>query len=258
VKICGIKTPRISAGGTELLDLISTTVPAMPTNSVLAITSKIVSLCEGAVVPTEVDKETLIQAEADLYLSAEHSKWGVQFTITRDTLIPTAGIDESNSGDCYVLWPRDPQGTANAVRAHLIQRFGHDQLGVVITDSTCRPLRRGVSGIAIAFSGFKPLRDYVGEPDLFNRPFAVSQSDLVGGLAASAVLVMGEGTESTPMALLEDLTFIDFVPHNPSDAELAALRVDFEEDLFAPFFQAVNWLPGGRRKVKFIEAEDRR
>lgn len=129
-----------------------------------------------------------------------------------------------------------------------MNRSGHEQLSVVITDSTCRPLRRGVSGIAIAFSGFKPLRDYVGEPDLFGRPFRVSQSDLAGGLAATAVLVMGEGTESTPMALLGELNFIDFVPRDPTADELASLRIPLDEDLFAPFLQAVTWLPGGRRK----------
>jgi putative folate metabolism gamma-glutamate ligase len=246
MQVSAIKTPRLSVSAVTLIDLISTTVPIMRPGSVLAITSKIVSLCEGAIAPIEADKENLIQTEADYYMPAEHSKWGIRFTITRNTLIPTSGIDESNAGDCYVLWPRDPQATANAVRAYLAKRSGHDQLGVLITDSTCTPLRRGVSGIAIAFSGFKPLRNYVGEPDLFGRPFTVSQSNLVGGLAATAVLVMGEGTESTPMALLEDLDFIDFVGRNPTESELAALQIPSEEDLFAPFLEAVTWLPGRR------------
>ena len=164
MQVRAIKTPRLSAGTTTLTGLIDATVPVMPPGSVLAITSKVVSLCENAVAPADAGKEDLIQADADYYLPGEHSKYGIRFTITRDTLIPSSGIDESNFGDGYVLWPRAPQRTANAVRSHLVNRSGHEQLGVVITDSTCRPLRRGVSGIAIAFSGFMPLRDYVGEP----------------------------------------------------------------------------------------------
>jgi dihydrofolate synthase / folylpolyglutamate synthase len=241
-----IKTPLISAGTATLTELLDATVMAMPVNSILAITSKVVSLCENSVVPESADKATLIRQESDYFIPGERSNYGITFTITRDTLIPNSGIDESNSGDGYVLWPQDPQGTANAIRAYLVRRFGHDRLGVVITDSTCRPLRRGVSGIAIAFSGFRPLRSYVGEPDLFGRPFAVSQSDLAGGLAAAAVLVMGEGAESTPLALFRDVDFLQFVSRDPTAGELASLQIPMEDDLFAPFLKAVTWQPGGK------------
>lgn len=241
-----IKTSLISAGAVTLTELLDAAVTAMPQDSVLAIASKVVSLCENSMAPESADKETLIRQEADYFMPGERSNYGITFTIKRDTLIPNSGIDESNSGYGYVLWPQDPQGTANTIRAYLVRRFGHDRVGVVITDSTCRPLRRGVSGIAIAFSGFRPLRSYVGVPDLFGRPFAVSQSDLAGGLAAAAVLVMGEGAESTPLALFRDVDFLEFVPRNPTASELASLRIPMEDDLFAPFLKAVTWQPGGK------------
>lgn len=241
-----IKTPLITAGSRTLTELLDATVTAMPVDSILAITSKVVSLCENSVAPESADKETLIRQEADYFMPGERGKYGINFTITRDTLIPNSGIDESNSGDGYVLWPADPQGTANSIRAYLARRSGHDRVGVVITDSTCRPFRRGVSGIAIAFSGFRPLRNYVGEPDLFGRPFAVSQSDLAGGLAAAAVLVMGEGAESTPLALLADVDFLEFVPRDPTPDELESLHIPMEDDLFAPFLTSVTWQPGGK------------
>jgi hypothetical protein len=44
MQIRAIRTPRLSAGTTTLLDLIDAAVPDMPPDSVLAITSKIVSL----------------------------------------------------------------------------------------------------------------------------------------------------------------------------------------------------------------------
>lgn len=244
-----IKTGRIEPNSLTLFALLDSALDAVPEKSVLAITSKIVSLCEGTVVPVEgTDKERLIRDEAEYFVSEKVSRYGLAFTIAQNTLIPNAGIDESNAGDVYVLWPHDPQATANAVRQYLVDRFGVKEVGVAITDSTCRPLRFGVSGIALAFSGFEPFRNYVGQEDLFGRPFAMAQADIVGGLASTSVMLMGEGAESTPLALLSDLDFVRFVPRNPTKEELNTLRIPLEDDLFAPFIMSVNWQPGGRSK----------
>lgn len=243
-----IKTSRITPRATTLFALLDKSINEMPERGILAITSKIVSLCEGSIVPLAgTDKEKLIQSEADYYLAKQDSKYDISFTISQNILIPNAGIDESNAGDVFVLWPRDPQVTANAVRDYLMKRFGLKEVGVVVTDSTCRPLHRGVSGIALAFSGFLPLKDYVGEPDLFGRPFTVAQADIVGGLASTAVMIMGEGSESTPLAVISDLDFVTFVARDPSPDELSGLSIPREEDLFAPFLTSVAWLPGSQR-----------
>jgi dihydrofolate synthase / folylpolyglutamate synthase len=169
------------------------------------------------------------------------SNYGIAFTITKNSLIPSAGIDESNGGDYYILWPKDAQSTANEVRQHLQQRFGLRQVGVIITDSTCQPMRRGTIGIALAHSGFASQHNYVGQPDLYGRPFTVSQSNISGGLASAAVVTMGEGTEQTPLCLIRDAMFVDFQERNPSAQELKAITISLEEDLFAPFLQAVRW-----------------
>lgn len=240
-----VKTPLITPDRMTLTQLLDEVVTALEPRSVLAITSKIVSLCEGSYLPVAgTDKAALIRSEADFYMAEHASKWGIEFTIKDGTLIPNAGIDESNAGDIYVLWPKDAQQTANAIRAYLAQRFGLREIGVIITDSTCRPMRLGVSGIALAFSGFRPLRDYVGQSDLFDRPFKVSQADIVGGLASTAVLMMGEGAERTPLALLREVTVADFVDRDPTAEELGSLRIPLADDLFAPFLQQVAWLPG--------------
>jgi F420-0:gamma-glutamyl ligase len=220
----------------------------MPPRSILAITSKIVSLCEGSVVPIKgTDREALIREQAD-YIMADQPDMahGIRFTIKHGTLIPNSGIDVSNvAGEAYALWPRDPQTTANTVRKYLADRFGPEDRGVIITDSTCRPLRRGVSGEGIAFSGFMPLRSYIGKKDLFDKKFKV-YADVVGGLASAAVLMMGEGAESTPLAMFEDVSQVEFVPRDPTDDELAQLKMPVETDLFSPFLTSVKWLPGGR------------
>lgn len=241
-----IKTRKVLPSACTLFELLDESLTDVKERSVIAITSKIVSLCEGATVPLEgTNREELVKREAKRYVVLPQSDYGVIFTVIQDTLIPNAGVDESNAGGVYVLWPRDPQATANAVRVYVCKRFGLKQVGVVITDSTGRPLRWGMGGVSIAHSGFKEVRDYRGEPDLFGREFVHETGAIAGGLAAAAVLVMGEGVESTPLAIVEDVPFVEFQPNDPTAAELDALRVSMENDIFGPMLQAVPWKDGG-------------
>jgi dihydrofolate synthase / folylpolyglutamate synthase len=243
--ITPIKTVVVRSGTCSLLRLLDTHIEHMKNGSVLAITSKVVSLCEGSTVPIdEITKDELMIQECRYYLPGSTSKWGHSFTITQDTLIPTAGIDESNSDGCYVLWPCDSQKTANEVRQYLKKRFKLQKVGVIITDSTCTPMRRGTIGVVLAHSGFRALNNYIGKPDLFGRKFTVSQASVSGGLAASAVSVMGEGAEQTPLAMISDINFVTFCDANPTTEELSELRITKEEDLFAPFLGKVDWLQG--------------
>jgi len=145
------------------------------------------------------------------------------------------------------LWPEDAQKTANQIREHLVKKFKVKKVGVVITDSTSTPLRLGTTGIALGFSGFEPLNDYNGTKDLFGRPFEVSWANVAGGLAAAAVLAMGEGTEQTPMALIKDVPFVKFKTTNPTKEELAGFNIPINDDLFAPFLNKVKWLHGTKK-----------
>ena len=244
-----LKTRRVEPNKLNLLQLLDESVNELAEGSILAITSKVVSLCEGSVINKDdsVDKEELIKQESSRFLPSHISRYGYHFTITNHTLISVAGIDESNGENCYILWPRDPQATAWEVRNYLVNRFGLHDVGVVITDSTCQPMRLGTSGISLAHSGFYGLKDYVGTPDLFGRPFKVTHASIAGGIAAATVLTMGEGTEQTPLALVQDASFIHFDATAPDATELGLLRMDPAEDLFAPFLESVEWLPGGGR-----------
>lgn len=247
MRVISVRTKLITAGAAELVPVLERVITELDEGSVIAITSKIVSLCEGSVIPLgQIDKEELVVRESDLYLPASLSKYGHHFTITNNTLIPMAGVDESNGDGQYVLWPKDAQATANQVRAWARQKFGLSKIGVIITDSTCHPLRRGTNGIMLAYSGFRALNDYIGRPDLFGRPFTVSQADVAGGLAAAAVLQMGEGTEQTPIAILTELPFVHFQDRDPTAEELATVIIPLEEDLFAPFLGSVQWHKGER------------
>ena len=58
---------------------------------------------------------------------------------------------------------------------------------------------------------------------------------------------MGEGTERTPICVIEDVPFVEFQRRDPSLEELADLRIPPEDDLFAPFLNAVPWTNGPDR-----------
>jgi F420-0:gamma-glutamyl ligase len=243
-----LKTPRITSLSIALPGLLDATVQDIKNGEIVVITSKIVSLCEGNTVPiSDASKDELMVKESTKYLPASLSKYGFHFTITNNTLIPMAGIDQSNTGEYYALWPRDPQNTANQIREYLCKRFNLQKVGVVITDSTCQPLRTGTMGICLAHSGFSALHDYVDTPDLFGRPMRVTQSNISGGIAAAAVVYMGEGAESTPLAVVSDVDFVSFQLRNPTPKELDLLQIPLEDDLFAPFLQSVKWSNGQKQ-----------
>src|SRR5579859_5558853 len=83
-------------------------------NSIIAISSKIVAICEGRIVkPEGVDKDSLAQKEADMYLPRTSNKYGVMVSIKNGMFIASSGIDESNGNGYFVLWPKDPQASAN-------------------------------------------------------------------------------------------------------------------------------------------------
>ena len=148
----------------------------MPNHSILAITSKIVAICENNVIKKEdnIDKDKIAETEADCYLPRGQSKYGYMLTIKNGILLPAAGIDESNGNGYFILWPENPQRSANQILNYLRKRFKNQTIGVVITDSKTTPLRWGTTGVAIAYSGFSPLKDYIGKPDIFGISMKVT------------------------------------------------------------------------------------
>ncbi len=245
MNITPLKTHPITAGQQSLEQILDQHLPSLSEGSILAVTSKIISLCQGRVVPVaEIDKQSLVTKHADYYLPPESNNYGVTLTITDNILIPSAGIDESNANGSYILWPEAVQKVANQTRIYLKKRFNLKQVGVLITDSKTTPLRWGTTGISLAHSGFAALKDYIGQPDIFDRPMHMTKANLADALAAAAVLVMGEGNEQTPLAVIETVPFIDFQNRPPTKVELAALRIDMADDIYAPLLTAVEWRKG--------------
>lgn len=243
-----VKTDKILPGRQTIFEILDKYLPDLKDGSIIAITSKIIALCENRVAPVEgTDKENLALQEASYYLPPDHSKYHHHFTIAHDTLVGMSGIDESNAGGYYVLLPKDPQASANQIRKYLRDKYGLKKLGVIITDSVSIPLRLGAVGAYIAYSGFLPVKDYRGKPDLFGRPFKISQANVATGLASAAALAMGEGSEQTPIAVIENIRFIQFCENDPSAEELKSVNLSLENDLFAPFLKNAPWQKGGKK-----------
>ncbi len=239
-----IKTRKFLPPKDDLWQLLSE-IKDLKENSVLAITSKVVSIGEGRCLAISKfpDKDKLAIKEADKYLPRETAPDGlIMHTIKNNILVASSGIDESNGAGYYILWPKDPQKSAGNIWKFLREKFNIKNLGIVITDSRLIPLRRGVVGIAIGYFGFKPLKDYRGTPDLFGREFKMETSNLPDSLATAAVLEMGEGAEGKPIAIISGIPDLKFTSHNESHI----LDIDEQEDMFYPFLSAVSWKKGGR------------
>ena len=246
MRVRAIKTHKVTKDR-DLCAILDRYLTSFDEGSILAIISKIVSICQGRMVRVEeADKQALIESEAGYWLPPSASKYHVSLTIKDHLLIPMAGVDESNAAGHYILWPRDPGRVANQVRGYLSARFSLTHVGVIITDSKTTPLRWGVTGVAIAHSGFLAVNDLIGHPDLFGRPLHMTKVDVADALAAAAVLVMGEADEGTPLALIEDLPFVTFQARDPTPEELEARWIDMEADLYAPLLQAAGWRRGER------------
>jgi coenzyme F420-0:L-glutamate ligase/coenzyme F420-1:gamma-L-glutamate ligase len=142
-------------------------------------------------------------------------------------VMANAGIDRSNVGgaDRVLLLPSDPDGSADALRAKLAAHFGLE-MGLVISDSFGRPWRKGVTNVALGAAGVPSLLDRRGELDRNGRRLEITEVALADLLASAAGLVMGEGAESRPAALLRGLSW------NAAPRPASALIRPLQEDLF--------------------------
>jgi F420-0:gamma-glutamyl ligase len=228
IAVTAIQTPIFRAGQ-SLERFVAAHVPrqAAGERAIVVVTSKIASVAEGRMVPrAAIDKASLVRREADRYLG--ETRFGVALTIKNSLLIPSAGIDESNSesGD-FILYPARPFESAARLWAFLRAEWGLRELGVILSDSRVLPLRRGVVGVALSYWGFRGVRSLVGRADLFGRELKVTQMNLADGLAAMAVMAMGEGAERRPLASIRgaEVEFAD-------EIESGEMSIPLEEDLF--------------------------
>lgn len=252
--VTAYKSPVVSPGD-DLFEVLRQTLPAqLPEQAVVAVSSKIVALSENRVVPLQTSnqdknhKHDLVKQEAELYLDPTRSKYNVMLTVKNKLLAVNAGIDESNTGGFYVLWPQDCQAAVNSIWHWLRDTYGTKQLGVILTDSKTTPLFWGVTGASVAHCGFSALNDKRQTPDIFGHLMQMTQVNVAQALAAVAVLEMGETNEQTPVAVVTQIPEIAWHDHTPTPQELALLDISLEDDVYAPILTKADWKKGGDGK----------
>lgn len=140
-----------------------------------------------------------------------------------------AGIDQSNidhdHDDSALLLPIDPDASAMRIFRQ-IQQETHINVGVIIADSANRPWRLGTVAVAIGAANTDVLIDQRGENDLYGRELKVTLINRADAIAAAANLVMGESTESIPVAIVRG------IGNSNSDHTARLTNRPLEEDLF--------------------------
>lgn len=231
--ICNaIKTRALLPPQDDLFDLLKE-VPKLSENTIVCVASKVVAIHQGRTVSVDryENKDELITQEADFAIPRDLCPGGhMILTVNEGSIIGSAGIDASNGKDHYILWPKNSHKAAWEIRDYFLRRDGIKNCGVIILDSHSSPLRRGATGFSLGFAGFAPLKSYVGKPDIFNRNLKSEVENIVDALAASASVVMGEGNEQTPVAIISDVNFVEFDELDHSNEVVVPL----EDDTYYP------------------------
>lgn len=232
MKISAIQTSVFSKDMNLIDFILDHCSDSLTENSVLAITSKIISISENRLLNKKnIDKKQLIQKEGEHYLG--EIAYGCHLSIHHGLLVPSAGIDESNSEkDQYILYPKKPFSSAQKLATQIKEKLHLKNLGVLITDSRTLPLRQGVVGVALAYYGFSGIKNMIGEKDIFGKKLKMTKMNIVDALAASAVLVMGEGAEKKPLAIIKEAPVV-FTNYSDS----AELSIPVTEDLYFPLYK---------------------
>lgn len=141
-------------------------------------------------------------------------------------LTANAGLDESNTPHGTTIgWPRDPVKSGNRIRMG-IEHGQQKKVGVIISDSCCRPRRWGVTAFALTVSGFEPLSPQAGRKDLFGRELRITTEAISDQLATAGNFLMGNADQATPAVVIRGAE----IPL--SDTEGWVPGIEPEEDLF--------------------------
>jgi coenzyme F420-0:L-glutamate ligase / coenzyme F420-1:gamma-L-glutamate ligase len=238
--------PEVRAGD-DVAALIASALSEheLTAQDVLAVAHKVVSKAEGrtrrlsSVVPdqravalaAEMDKDPRhVQVVLDETLELRRASHGVMICVTHHGFVcANAGVDASNApdADTLILLPRDPDGSARALRARLRELLGVAP-AVLITDSFGRAWRQGQCDVAIGCAGLAPLEDWRGQTDAHDRELRVTLIAGADELAAAADLARAKDAMQ-PVILVRGAG--RYVTADDGPGALALLRPQ-AEDLF--------------------------
>ncbi len=240
--------------GDDLAAALATAAPWLRDGDVVVITSKVVSKCEGRIVPAPADPEArddlrrkLIDAEAVRVLARKGKT-----LITENALglvQAAAGVDGSNVGSAELaLLPVDPDASAATLRSRLRDELGVT-IGVLITDTMGRAWRNGQTDVAIGAAGVQVLHAYAGAHDAHGNELVVTEVATADEIAAAADLVKGKLT-GIPVAVVRGLSTRD------DGSSASRLIRSGEEDLF--WLGTAEALAEGRTQAVLLRRSVRR
>jgi coenzyme F420-0:L-glutamate ligase/coenzyme F420-1:gamma-L-glutamate ligase len=249
ISILGLEGFPLIRAGDDLAELIVSTAQnsevEIEDGDVVIVAQKVVSKAEDRVVqlntvkPSEKALEIAEKtgrnprlAELVLRESKRILKASEEIVIVedkREIVNINAGIDKSNvqGADNYALLPVDPDESARGLRSRLRKLTGRN-VSVIISDSYSRAFRRGQVNFAIGLAGMSPFFDYRGTEDLFGYVMQVKFAAVADELASAAELVMGQGKEAMPVAVVKGLNRLTLC----EDSSSKDLVISQEEDLF--------------------------
>ncbi|OBI41378.1 coenzyme F420-0:L-glutamate ligase [Mycobacterium sp. E796] len=240
--------------GDDLAAAVAAAAPWLRDGDVVVVTSKVVSKCEGRLVPAPRDaaerdrlRRKLVDDEAVRVLAR---KGQTLITENRLGLVQAAaGVDGSNvDHDELALLPVDPDASAAALRAALRERLGVG-VAVVITDTMGRAWRNGQTDAAIGAAGLRVLHSYSGAVDRHGNELLVTEIAIADEVAAAADLVKGKLT-AMPVAVVRGLPVTD------DGSTARQLLRPGEEDLF--WLGTAEALDQGRREAQLLRRSVRR
>jgi coenzyme F420-0:L-glutamate ligase/coenzyme F420-1:gamma-L-glutamate ligase len=242
VEILPISVP-IKKGEFDLFDSIILSNFKFRENDILIVSSKYVSMSEGSVMNLDKVKvgRKAKSLASEYHMSAKLAELtlreadyiykgipGFLLAVKNGVMAPNAGIDKSNVPQGFVvLYPSEPFKSAENLRRRFLVNLGI-KVGVVIADSRLMPTRIGTIGVALASAGFEPVEDQRGKRDLFGNILKVTLKAVSDSIAAMGVAVMGEGSESTPIAVIRGIRVI------ATDRKLSwhDMAVDARQDIY--------------------------
>ncbi|ORW33689.1 F420-0--gamma-glutamyl ligase [Mycobacterium paraense] len=240
--------------GDDLGAAVAAAAPWLRDGDVVVVTSKVVSKCEGRLVPAPRDAEErdrlrrkLVDDEAVRVLAR---KGQTLITENRLGLVQAAaGVDGSNVGrDELALLPVDPDASAAALRDALRERLGVE-VAVVITDTMGRAWRNGQTDAAVGAAGLRVLHGYAGAVDHHGNELLVTEIAIADEVAAAADLVKGKLT-ALPVAVVRGLAVTD------DGSTARQLLRPGEEDLF--WLGTAEAIEMGRRQAQLLRRSVRR
>jgi coenzyme F420-0:L-glutamate ligase/coenzyme F420-1:gamma-L-glutamate ligase len=247
--------PEVRAGDDlagRIAEAAAATKERLRDGQLVLIAHKIVSKAEGAVValagvqPGERALELaatltaqgageprdarLVQVVLDQTAEIVRAERGVLICRTRHGFVcANAGVDASNAAehDSAILLPRDPDGSARALRARLRELTGA-RLGVLISDSFGRAWRHGQLDVAVGLAGVQALEDWRGRSDARGMKLRATWLALADAAAALGELVRAKDSRE-PVVVIDGLQ--RYVTEDDGPGAATLLR-PLEEDLF--------------------------